>query len=224
MESKDLNKMEFSALIISQINYEIVLKSRSSKAKPKEKNLAFKAKEITSEEEEELALYANNIRRYKSLLQRRKKDMKKGTRDEYKKNSSFKKKSHDSCYKCDKLGHYAKDCRVPTSKSHYEKNKKKEVLLKKINNVPIDHSSCLMEQQKLREEIDRIQKEFFYVVNKFSCANEKFEKLLSLQRFSLSKHGLGCDPFIRESSLINKFSKQNENDSLNLGLPRCTNA
>ena len=61
-----------------------------------------------------------------------------------------------------------------------------------------------MEQQKLREEIDRIQKEFFYVVNKFSCGNEKF---FSLQRFSLPKHGLGCDPFIRESSLINKFSK-----------------
>ena len=45
-ESKDLNTMEFSALIGSLINYEIVLKSRSSKAKSKEKNLAFKAKEV----------------------------------------------------------------------------------------------------------------------------------------------------------------------------------
>ena len=37
MESKDLNKMEFSALIGSLLNYEIVLKTISSKAKPKEK-------------------------------------------------------------------------------------------------------------------------------------------------------------------------------------------
>ena len=78
IESKDLNKMEFSALIGSLINYEIFLKNRSSKAKPKQKNLAFKAKEVISddkeeeeenyEEDEELALYAKNIRRYKSLL------------------------------------------------------------------------------------------------------------------------------------------------------------
>ena len=92
--SKDLNKMEFSALIGSLINYEIVLNNRSSKAKPKEKNLAFKAKEAISddekeeedyEEDEELTLYAKNIRRYKSLLQRRKRGMRKGTRDDYKK-------------------------------------------------------------------------------------------------------------------------------------------
>ena len=94
IELKDLNKMEFSALIGSFINYEIVLKNRSSKAKPKEKNLDFKAKEAISdgeeeeddyEEDEELALYAKNIRRHKFLLQRRKRDMKKETRDDYKK-------------------------------------------------------------------------------------------------------------------------------------------
>ena len=312
MESKDLNKMEFSALIGSLINYEIVLKNRSSKAKPKEKNLAFKAREIISDDEEEdeedfeddeeLALYAKNIRRYKSLLQRRKRDMRKGAKDDYKKSSSYnKKKNDDGCFKCGKAGHYAKDCRVSTSKSYNEKNKKKEVLiatwsdeedddetkeevnlalmaqssyssdeeenevnesshnelviafeslnhdyeklfklnkvlkkknktleieneslLNRINESSIDHSSCIMEQQKLKDEIDRIHKEFSYVVNKFSCGNDKFEKLLSLQRYSLSKHGLGCDSFVKESSLINKFSINNEKDSLNLGLPKCT--
>ena len=129
--------MEFSALMGSLINYEIVLKNRRSKAKPKEKNLAFKAKEAISddeeeeedyEEDEELVLYAKNIRRNKSLLQRRKRDMKKGIRDDYKKSSSCKKKSDDSCYKCGKLGHYAKDCRVPTFKSHYEKNNNDQAL------------------------------------------------------------------------------------------------
>ncbi|KAL6499818.1 hypothetical protein OROGR_027728 [Orobanche gracilis] len=37
MESKDLNTMEFSALIGSLINYEIVIKSRNTKPKPKER-------------------------------------------------------------------------------------------------------------------------------------------------------------------------------------------
>ena len=96
-----------------------------------------------------------------------------------------------------------------------------ETLLKRINESTMDHSSCLIEQQKLKDEIDRIHKEFSYVVNKFSCSNDKFKKLLSLQRFSLSKHGLGCDSFAKESSLLNKFSTKNENDSLNLGLPKC---
>ena len=73
----------------------------------------------------------------------------------------------------------------------------------------------------MKDEIDRIHKEFSYVVNKFSCGNDKFEKLLSLQRFPLSKHGLGCDSFAKESLLLNKFSTKNENDSLNLGLPKC---
>ena len=95
-----------------------------------------------------------------------------------------------------------------------------ETLLKRINDSIIDHTSCLIEQQKLKDELDRIHKEFSYVVNKFSCRNDKFEKLLSLQRFSLSKHGLGCDSFAKESSLLNKFSTKNENEPLNLGLPK----
>ena len=66
-------------------------------------------------EDEELALCAKNIRRYKSLLHRRKRDIWKGTKDDYKKSSSDnKKKNHGSCYKCGKLSHYAKDYRVPT--------------------------------------------------------------------------------------------------------------
>ena len=151
MESKDLNKIEFSALISSLIKYEIVLKSRNSKVKPKEKNLAFKAKEVASDDEEEeeeeedyeddeeLALYAKNIRRYKSLLQRKKREMRKGTKDDYKKSSSYnKKKNDDGCFKCGKAGYYAKNCRVPTSKSYYEKNKKKEVLVATQSNEEYD--------------------------------------------------------------------------------------
>ena len=51
-KSKDLNTIEFSVFIGSLINYEIVLMPRSSKAKQKEKNLAFKPNEVCSNEEE----------------------------------------------------------------------------------------------------------------------------------------------------------------------------
>ena len=53
MESNDLNTLDFNALVGSLINYEIVLKNRSSKAKPKENNLDFKAKEVISDDDEE---------------------------------------------------------------------------------------------------------------------------------------------------------------------------
>ena len=98
-----------------------------------------------------------------------------------------------------------------------------EVLQKRVyelENNSNDHSSCLLEQQKLCEEIDRLKKEFSYVVGKFTSGQEKFEKLLSLQRFSSSKNGLGCDPYQRKSSLMTKFSN-NENSSITLGVPTC---
>ena len=56
--------------------------------------------------------------------------MRKGAKDDYKKSSSYnKKKNDDGCFKCGKAGLYAKECRVSTSKSYNEKNKKKEVLV-----------------------------------------------------------------------------------------------
>lgn len=284
MESKDLNTLEFSALIGSLINYEIVLKTRSSKAKPKEKNLAFKAKEISSDEEEsddedENEQMAYYVKKYK-FLRRRKKELNKPFKEESRNHS--RKKNDDICYKCGKPGHFAKNCKS-SYKSYHDKKKKKEVLvaswsdedsetsssdeekvnlclmarsnysseeesddevtnlsydellnvfnslnddfldmlklnksLKKKNKVLElenetlkskninDHSSCILKQNELENELERLKKEFSYVVGKFTSGNEKFEKLLSLQKYSLSKSGLGCDPFERQSSLISK--------------------
>ncbi|KAL6521579.1 hypothetical protein OROGR_018148 [Orobanche gracilis] len=50
MESKDLNTLDFSALVGSLINYEIVLKSRNTKPDPKERTIALKAKSSRREE------------------------------------------------------------------------------------------------------------------------------------------------------------------------------
>ena len=293
MESKDLNTLEFSALIGSLINYEIVLKTRSSKVKPKEKNLAFKAKEISSDEEvsedededEQMAYYAKNYKKFKTLMRRRKKELTKPFKEESRKHG--RKKNEDVCYKCGKPGHFAKDCKS-SHKNYNDKKKKKEVLvaswsdedsetsssekeevnlclmagsnyssddesddevnnlsydelfnafnslnddfldllklnksLKKKNKVLVsenenlksngidNHSSCVLKQKELEDELDRIKKEFSYVVGKFTSGNEKFEKLLSLQKYSLSKSGLGCDPFERKSSLISKDNIKN---------------
>ena len=79
MESKDLNTLGFNALVGSLINYEIILKSRGGRPKPKEKNLAMKASlpqmdesdgELLEgeEEDEEMALYARNLRKLKNMM------------------------------------------------------------------------------------------------------------------------------------------------------------
>ncbi|KAL6501171.1 hypothetical protein OROHE_025034 [Orobanche hederae] len=50
MESKYLNTLDFSALVGSLINYEIVLKSRNAKPKPKERTIALEASNSRKEE------------------------------------------------------------------------------------------------------------------------------------------------------------------------------
>ena len=71
-----------------------------------------------------------------------------------------------------------------------------EVEFEKLSSSIVnDHTNCVLKQKELENELDRIKKGFSYVVEKFSNGNDKFENLLSLQRYSLSKHGLGCDPY-----------------------------
>ena len=85
--------------------------------------------EESDEEDEELALYAKNIWKFKLMMQKRKRDMKKGSRDDYQKTSNYKKKNDEICCNCGKSGHYAKGCRSSSSKSSFDWHKKKEVLV-----------------------------------------------------------------------------------------------
>ena len=343
MESKDLNTLGFNALVGSLINYEIILKSRSGRPKPKEKNLAMKASlpqidesdgELLEgeEEDEEMALYARNLRKLKNMMSSRRKELRFGERrrggfNNRRRNPVEEKKNFDnenSCYNCGRKGHYAKECKFGSSSrpqggnDRYDKGKKKEsfvatwsddeydddneetnlafmaksndssdekdevfscssndlsddddiydndvhdaymtlqidfekllnmnIGLKKKNKELISenndlkkeldecyessskidmetlHENCLLKERKLTSEIDRLKKEFSYVVGKFTSGKEKFEELLSLQRFSISKNGLGCDPYERNSSLITKFTKESGASSNMHNLPTC---
>ncbi|KAL6584410.1 hypothetical protein OROMI_003699 [Orobanche minor] len=117
MESKDLNKLEFNALIGSLINYEILLKSRGSKSVPHAKFVAFRADSndddeiMENEDDEEIVLYVKNMRRYKSLIQKR---------------------SDNYCCRFSKPGHYAKYCRV-NLKGQDDRFKKKEVIIASLS-------------------------------------------------------------------------------------------
>ncbi|MBN8156896.1 hypothetical protein J0J30_23115, partial [Vibrio vulnificus] len=95
-------------LIGSLLNYEIVIKSRGLKIKPNEKakGIALKAsieeydEQDDEGEDEECAHYARNVRKYKTLLEARKRDLK---RD-------------DVCFKCSRHGHRQRECRYVSSK------------------------------------------------------------------------------------------------------------
>ncbi|MBN8157063.1 hypothetical protein J0J30_24000, partial [Vibrio vulnificus] len=67
------------------INYEIVLKSRRGRQKPKEMNFAMKANSSSledsdvefqkeEEEDEKMALYAKNLRKFKNLRNSRRRE------------------------------------------------------------------------------------------------------------------------------------------------------
>ena len=94
MESKDLNKLDFNALVGSLFNYETILKTREGWPKARERNVALKASATSKDdsdeddneskdEDEQLDLYAKNIRKFKTMMQRRKREMKKGSRDKF---------------------------------------------------------------------------------------------------------------------------------------------
>ncbi|KAJ8768804.1 hypothetical protein K2173_023708 [Erythroxylum novogranatense] len=151
MESKDLNHLEFNALVGSLINYEIILKSRGGRGKS-QKSIALKVnissldesdEEIDEEEDdEEIAMYARKLKKFKGLLKNQRKELNGGRNGERKKfaierrsKGYDEKKSNEECWKCGKRGHHARECKSSSSTSNfqksdkYDKGKKKASLL-----------------------------------------------------------------------------------------------
>ena len=108
IKSKDLNTLDFNALVGSFIDYEIILKTRGGRPKPKKKSVAFKAKaslkEESDEKDEKLPLYAKNMRKIKSMMLRRKREIKKGPRDDVRRTSNYMKRNDHNCYNCGTCG------------------------------------------------------------------------------------------------------------------------
>ncbi|KAJ8766083.1 hypothetical protein K2173_020599 [Erythroxylum novogranatense] len=148
---KDLNHLEFNALVGSLINYEIILKSRGGRGKS-QKSIALKAnassldesdEEIDEEEEdEEIAMYARNLRKLKGLLKNRRKELSGGRNGERKKYTMERrskgyeeKKSNEECWKCGKTGHHAREWKSSSLTSNFHKNDKYDKGKKKASLV-----------------------------------------------------------------------------------------
>ncbi|MBN8152358.1 hypothetical protein J0J37_22550, partial [Vibrio vulnificus] len=76
--------------------------------------------------------------------------------------------------------------------------KKKNKLLESENdellvklNKSCDHSQCMLEYDNLKAQLDRTKKELELITSKYTIGNEKFEKMLNMQRYTLSRCGLG---------------------------------
>lgn len=91
MESKDLNAMEFDSLNGSLTNYKIILQTKGGRAKPRERTITLKANLVANKESDielypnekendEMALYAKHLRKYKGLCQYRRKDLRNNRR------------------------------------------------------------------------------------------------------------------------------------------------
>ena len=92
-------------------------------------------------------------------------------------------------------------------------------LLDKID-IPLDHSYCLLEYEKLINQLEQVKRELNDITSKYTNGNDKFEKMLNMQRCTLSKCGLGCNEFSSEQLLLNKIDHSRK--ELNFKVPRCS--
>ncbi|KAJ8748450.1 hypothetical protein K2173_003345 [Erythroxylum novogranatense] len=254
MKSKDLNHLEFNALVRSLINYEIILKSRGGRGKS-QKSIALKAnvssldesdEEIDEEEEdEELAMYARNLRKFKGLLKNRRKELRGGRNEEIKKYTMEREHHVRECKSSSFISNFQKNDKYDKGKKKaslvatwsddeeaYQSNDENNLALMENRSLPSDdedevtfidqdlrdsfnalqidfeeaieinkrlrkkirdlvaennvlhetiddlycskedHSTCLAEKENLTCELDRLRKEFSYVVEKFAGGNE----------------------------------------------------
>ena len=85
---------------------------------------------------------------------------------------------------------------------------------------PIDHSSCLLEYEKLNAQLEKVKRELNEITNKYTIGNENSKKMLNMQRYTPSKCGLGCNEFSSEQPLLNKIDHSRK--ELNFKVPRCS--
>ena len=65
-----------------------------------------------------------------------------------------------------------------------------------------------------------MKKELNDITHKYTNGNEKFESILNLQRYTLSRCGLGCEEFDKEQPLLNKLD--HTKNGLHFKIPKCS--
>ncbi|GJS12652.1 hypothetical protein Tco_0407124 [Tanacetum coccineum] len=245
-ESKDLTSLSLDELIGNLKVHEMIIKKDSEivKAKVERKSLALKAKKESSDEEcstsgskdEE---YAMAVRDFKKFFKRRgrfvrqpRNDKKTFQRSRDDKNGSWSDSGEEDDEKVNNetLKIITKNKRLKATRNNLEKElsvlKEKVSTLEKNNEVDLECVKCHMlkiENEKLKEEVTRL--------NKFEKSTQCLNEMLSNQKPSGEKLGLGFNSFEASSSGTKeiKFVKAQKKASsdggpINMGGPQSVQA
>ncbi|GJU34275.1 retrovirus-related pol polyprotein from transposon TNT 1-94, partial [Tanacetum coccineum] len=252
-ESKDLTSLSLDELIGNLKVHEMIIKKDSKivKAKVERKSIALKAKKESSDEEcstsgSEDEEYAMAVRDFKKFFKRRgrfvrqpRNDKKMFQRSRDDKNG----KSDRKCFRCGDPNHLIGECPKPPkdknqrafvcSESSYFSDENSSIddlafdneydkLCKmRTKGVDLDYAKChalKIENEKLKEESTRL--------NKFEKSTHCLNEMLSNQKLSSDKLGLGFNSFEASSSGTKeiKFVKAQKNTysdggPINMGAP-----
>ena len=181
-EANNLSTLTLENLVGNLMAYEVQLQDRRENEQPKKKLLAFNASSDTdtsddSDSDEDVDTLSKKFRKFL-------------TQSKY---TKIKNTNIPICYKCDKAGHYKKDC--PLLKTKFKKKKKNKALQD-------DYDSSSSENEEMDKETTNMC--FVTQLNEVSNSNEQDELLNVFNE-------LFCE--FKKEKMKNKFLRK-ENDNL----------